>query len=171
MIYSICLSLSLLDVLISTSIHVAEMALFHFYDWVTFHYAFYDMWTLDSGLTDVTHRPGSMNVLSRRNLPDGLGLLEEIIWPGAFLDHVNRTSHCPLNLPRWTAPNGPLPSSFNTVISSLCSSQIPNNARQEHFRLRIEDFGAKSLESDFLSNENLTPARWSTAQLFKKLLS
>ena len=105
-----------------------------------------------------------------RNLPDGLGLLEEFIWHGALPGHLNRTSHCPLNLPRRTAPNGPLPSSFNTVVSSLCSSQIPNNARQEHFRLRIEDFGAKSLTSDFLSNENLTLTRWSTAQLFFKLL-
>ena len=50
--------------LISTSIHVAEMALFHFYDRVTFHYIFYDMWTLDSGLTDVTDRPVTINILS-----------------------------------------------------------------------------------------------------------
>ena len=146
---------------------------FIFYDWVIFH-LFYDMWTLDSGLTDVTDRPVTMNILSwwglNHDSPEEADLWSgppgrnHLAWRLPY--HLNRTSHCPLNLPRRTAPNGPLPSSFNTVVSSLCSSQIPNNARQEHFRLIIEDFGAKSLTSDFLSNENLTLTRWSTAQLF-----
>ena len=86
-----------------------------------------------------------------RNLPDGLGLLEEFIWHGALPGHLNRTSHCPFHLPRWTAPNGALPSSFSTVISSLCSSQILNNARQVHFKGRIEGFGANSFTSNFFS--------------------
>ena len=107
----------------------------------------------------------------RKNLTDGLGLLEEFIWHGALPDHLNRTSHCPFHLPRWTVSNGPLPSSFNTVISSLYRPQVPNTATQAHFRMRAGGSGASSVTSDFLSNENLTPTGWSTARLFKKLLS
>ena len=56
-----------------------------------------------------------------------------------------------------TAPWGPLPGSFHTVISSLGGPQIPNKATQAHFRMRAEGFGANSFTSDFLSDENLTP--------------
>ena len=56
-----------------------------------------------------------------------------------------------------TAPWGPLPGSFHTVISSLGGPQIPNKATQVHFRMRAEGFGANSFTSDFLSDENLTP--------------
>ena len=102
----------------------------------------------------------------RRNLPDGLGLLEEIIWHGALLDHLNRTSYCPSHLPRETTSNWSLPSCFNMIISSLCSSQIPNNARQEHLGLRIEGFGANSFTSDFLSNEKFNTDKMKYSMTF-----
>ena len=51
--YDTCSSVSSLNMLTSRSIHVDEMALFHLL-WLIFHCIFYDMWTLDSGLRDVT---------------------------------------------------------------------------------------------------------------------
>jgi len=68
---------------------------------------------------------------------------------------LTATSYFPFHLPRWTTPNWPLPSSFNRVISSRFSSQIPNKARQALFRIRIEEFEANSFSSDFLSSETL----------------
>ena len=61
--YDISLFVSSLNMLISRSIHIAANDIFHFL-WLIFHYIFYDMWTLDSGLTDVRDSPVSMNVLS-----------------------------------------------------------------------------------------------------------
>ena len=149
---------------------------FIFYDWVIFHYIFYDMWTLDSGLTDVRDSPVSMNVLSwwglNNNSSEETYVMVWASWKNSSSDMepsliiLTATSYCPFHLPRWTTPNWPLPSSFNRIISSLCSSQIPSKARQAHFQMRLGGFGAKNFTSEFLSNENLTLTKWKTARLF-----
>ena len=151
---------SSLNVLISTSIHVAEMALFNFL-WLS-NIPLYILWYVGSWFRpyrcyrQTCYHEHTLIVRTkprfpRRKLTDGLGLLEEFIWHGALSDPLNRTPHCPFHLPRWTIPNEPLSSSFNTEISSLCSSQILNNARQVHFKGRTEGSGANSFTSNFFS--------------------
>ena len=155
------------------------MALFHFSWWIIFHYLLYAMWTLDSGLTDVRDRPVSMKVLSwwglNHNSPEESYLM---FWASGknsssdteLLITFTATSSCPFHLFRWTAPNWPLPSSFNRVISSLRSFQIPSEARQTHFGMRTEGFGAKNFTHDSLQWE-FNSGKTKNSTFFFKLLS
>lgn len=135
------------------------------------------MQTLPSVLANVTDRPISMNILPWWGLnchsSEGTYIMVWASWKNSSSDMepsliiLMATSYCPFHLPRWTTPNWPLPSSFNSVISSLFSSQIPNKVRQTLFRMRIESFGTNSFfPSDFVSKGSFTLIIWRRARLF-----
>lgn len=131
----ICVSVLSLNVLISTSNHVAEAA---FVPTLLSSIPLYILWyglliqalqMLHTDLLAWMSSHGENKPIPQKKPICGLGLLERSSVPleGLNRSNVNR-------LPASTvkdAPSWSLPRCFNMIISSLRSSQIPNNARQK----------------------------------------